>query len=201
MADVIIPTGFGSCAIRMLDVAEGKLTSFTWGYIMDETNTAEENAQRIRDALTFTGSLLSVVNYAAGTYFESVYVLEHALGGFRSAEVPVHILGTRSGAGVAPPQTALGMRKKTAFVGKRRRGRIYLPAMFLLSTDYTEGGRLAAPRQSTINASAAIALTQLNVAQVGMYLLHTHPDDAPDSVASLEASSILRTQRRRLPRS
>lgn len=200
MSEVIIPVDHGSCSVRMLDAAEGKIVSWTFGYHLATLPTALENAETIRDALTLTGSICDEPQYGAGTYLSSVYVLEHVAGGFRSAEVLVNQLGTRSGAALAPPQTAIGMKKKTEFVGKRRRGRIYLPAMYLLSTDFTEAGRLATARESTINGAAAVFLGELAAGGVPMRLLHTHPDDAPDVVVELQAAHVLRTQRRRLPR-
>jgi len=201
MAEVVIPVNYGSCAMRMLDSAEGKITSWTFGYHLATLPTAIENAQSIRDAAIFTGSICAPPQYAAATYLESVYVLEHVSGGFRSAEVAVHQVGTRGGSAVAPPQTALGLRKRTEFVGKTRRGRIYLPAMYLLTSDYLESGRVGDTRLSTINAAAAIFLTQLGLGAVPMRLLHTAIDLVPDDVLTLTAAPILRTQRRRLPRS
>lgn len=201
MPEVTIPVGFGSAAVRMLDSAEGKITSFTFGIISPDLVTAEDSANAIVSALTFTGSLCAPVNYAAATYLESVYVLVHKAAGFQSFEQSVHIVGTRTGSAVVPPQTALGMKKRTAFVGKTRRGRLYLPAPFMLTNDVFESGRLTSSRMSTINASAVIFLSELNTSQAAMYLLHTNPTEAPDIVLTLTAAEILRTQRRRLPRS
>lgn len=201
MAEVIIPVNYGSAAIRMLDAAEGKVTSFTFGYSVPASSTAADNALAIKDALQATGSLLGVTQYAAGTYFNSVYVLEHVTGGFRSFELPVAVLGTRSGGAVAPPQTSLGLKKQTAFVGKTQRGRMFLPAMFLLVADYTEAGRPSAGRVTSINNCAAVLLGELTSRSVDMQLLHTSADDPPSPVLLLTAAGVLRTQRRRLPRS
>lgn len=201
MAEVTIPIGFGSAAVRVLDSAEGKITSFTFGIISPDLVTAEDSANAILGALTFTGSLMAPAQYAAACYLESVYVLVHKAAGFQSFELPAHIVGTRSGSPVCPPQTALGMKKRTAFVGKTRRGRLYLPAPFLLINDVFESGRLASARMTTINAGAVVFLSELNTNQAAMYLLHTDPAEAPDFVETLTASEILRTQRRRLPRS
>lgn len=201
MAEVIIPVNHGSCAMRMLDSAEGKITSWTFGYHLATLPTALENAQTIADSAMLGSSICAPNQYAAATYLESIYVLEHVSGGFRSAELPIHQVGTRTGAAVAPPQTALGLRKRTEFVGKTRRGRIYLPAMYLLATDYLESGRVTDTRLSTINTSALNFLTALGANGVPMRLLHTAADQAPDVVTQLVAAPILRTQRRRLPRS
>lgn len=201
MAEVIIPVGFGSAAIRMLDAAEGKIVSFTFGYKLVPGSTAFDHAALIRDALTEPGSLLIPVNYGAGSYFQSVYVLEHVAGGFRSAELVVQILGTRSGGVMAPPQVSIGLKKKTEFVGKTQRGRMYLPAVFILYNDYTEAGRVATARFTTLTNSAAVLLGELADRGVNMQLLHTSPDDPPSEVLLLEVAQILRTQRRRLLRS
>jgi hypothetical protein len=95
---------------------------------------------------------------------------------------------------------AVGIQKKCAFVGKRQRGRLFLPANFLLANDYVERGSPTALRVSQLETAATVMLANLFTATLPMYLLHTHPDDAPTIVQDLKCAPVLRTQRRRLPR-
>lgn len=199
MAEVIIPVGFGSCAIRFRDSASGKVSSVTWGYELPDGTSAPDNAALIHEACVETGSLMAAPQFAAATYFQSVYVLEHIPAGFRSFELAVDLLGTRTGGQIAPPQVAVGMRKKGALVGKRQRGRIYLPNSYLIATDWLQAGYLTPTRTTQLETCGAVLMGELTSRDVPMYLLHTHPDDVPTQVLLLQPAPILRSQRRRLP--
>lgn len=101
-----------------------------------------------------------------------------------------------------PPQVSLVIRKRTASVGRRQRGRMFMPSVFLQEGDVDETGILTTLAVNAFQAAATAFLTNLNAlgTLIDMRLLHSIPV-APDStpVTNLLVQPIVRTQRRRLP--
>jgi hypothetical protein len=118
------------------------------------------------------------------------------------------VAGTGAARSSPSPQVSVVLRKRTDFVGRRYRGRMFLPSCFLNETAIEEDGTVAA---ATLSSFQSIANTWLdNIAAVSgvvnMYLLHSDEEGqltdtpAPTQVTSLLAQTVVRTQRRRLPR-
>lgn len=200
MSDVIIPSGHGLCSVKMRDTSVGKISTVTWGYTLPVSGTAADNAALIVDAITTATCLWFTSVYAAATTLVSVYVLENRAGVHTSFEQFVNQNGARTGSAVPMPQVALGIKKVTAFAGKAQRGRLYLPAFFLLGGDLLESGVIIGTRVTQLQTAATTTLSELLGHGVPMDLLHTSSDITPSPVQQLIVAPIVRTQRRRLPR-
>lgn len=102
-----------------------------------------------------------------------------------------------------PPQVATCIRKRTAFVGKAYRGRIFMPGL-LDETTVDEDGIITGAGVIAIQAKADIWLASRGVSNSGgLWLLHSKDigiPNPPNPVTALLVQPIVRTQRRRLPR-
>jgi hypothetical protein len=107
---------------------------------------------------------------------------------------------TGARAGTSPPaQVAVLMQKRTAQIGKRSRGRMYLPwAASEAALD--ENGRLTPGGIAGLSTAGAAYIQALDNAQVPMYLCHSaQAFGSPIEVDSFQPASVCGTQRRRLP--
>lgn len=112
-----------------------------------------------------------------------------------------------------PPNVCWSARKRTQNVGRKFRGRCFMPYM-LNETVIDELGVLTQAVVTSFNSRLATWLSNLNtgVDVDGMWLLHEIPTDdqgnplpppytAPTRVTAMDTGPVVVTQRRRLPRS
>lgn len=102
-----------------------------------------------------------------------------------------------------PPNVALSLRKRTAFVGRKYRGRLFLPYM-CDETGADEIGVVLAGLKTTINTQAASWLSNADGGSnyTGLWLLHEETgatEIVPTRITSLDVGPVVVTQRRRLP--
>jgi len=121
-------------------------------------------------------------------------------------------IGTNVFAGT-PPNTAILIKKLTAFAGKKNRGRLYMPFMSP-AADVSENGTvdptwLAAIQTAADDWLADLAAFPLPMVIANKTLVVTPPEIRPHvtaihaghAVTSLKAETTVATQRRRMPRS
>lgn len=107
--------------------------------------------------------------------------------------------GARAGS-APPPNCCVLVRKRTALGGRRNRGRMYLPAGYLLEGDVDENGGIAAGALTTLQAST----DAFRVAVLGgtnydaMVILHSAAPTTPTVITSTPVDNTIATQRQRL---
>ena len=106
---------------------------------------------------------------------------------------------------IEPPNVTYLLRKPTGLVGRRFRGRVYLP--FAWSDGIDQTGTLTGSNFTALQTAAAAIKTNTVAAPTGMAnLALLHSADPPSSapaptiISSLAASNRVATQRRRLVR-
>lgn len=99
----------------------------------------------------------------------------------------------------APPNVTFCVTKRSEFVGRKNRGRLFLPIGVSEST-VDEAGQLLAASVTGIQAACDAWLDDMDSAVnfTGMYILHSDISLAPSRVRSLQIQPTVRTQRRRL---
>jgi hypothetical protein len=178
----------------------GKRCSVTYGVQLSSVATAS-------DAITEADSLFRG-NF--GTFFDTQANLEsaqgyaHTAGGdlleFTSEEAPTSGAASQ---GQPPPNVAWVLRKRTQFVGRHQRGRMYFP-WSLGETSINEIGQLTTTAVSNRTAAGMQWLDDVEAAVFlnGVVLLHSGPPLgpglAPSPLVSVDCAPIVRTQRRRL---
>jgi hypothetical protein len=96
----------------------------------------------------------------------------------------------------ATPQVAYLLKKVTNVIGKKNRGRMYLPGVqetMVGNTGFVDGTRAA-----DLTVAGNFFLAKQLADDIPMYLLHSNPADAPNFVDRLECDTKVATQRRRL---
>lgn len=101
-------------------------------------------------------------------------------------------------ASTVPPQVAVLVTKHTAFGGRKGRGRMFVPGV--VEGDIDAGGNLGAAQvadwqaRMTAFRTAIIGLSSVD----DLVLLHSGEGEVPTPITSLNVSSKVATQRRRL---
>jgi hypothetical protein len=99
-----------------------------------------------------------------------------------------------------PPQVATVIRKRTAAVGKAYRGRIFMPGL-LDETNVDELGVITPAGVISLQAAANAWLASRVSVLPNLWLFHQKSLVTPTRINALVVQPIVRTQRRRLPRS
>ena len=203
MADLFIPPGYASVACRFAIAGQANYRSITFGVDtssgpIDTQDCCDDLATAIRAGST---GLFEGTFYSTTSSFVEVYMLRNVAGAMQAAITPIGVTGTRSSSGtLLPPQVSVTLKKRTAQVGKRFRGRCYLPNCFLTDADVDNGGVVDGGRYAELNTGAAEVLSQMAAADLPMVLLHSESPLVPNLVTSWTCSLYAATQRRRLRR-
>lgn len=100
----------------------------------------------------------------------------------------------------APANVALLIHKQTALIGRRNRGRMYIPYVLNETTIDEVGNVLPASVTSFTNQAQGL-VTALETVDVPMYLAHSSPGlGSPEKVTAAYADPVIGTQRRRVRR-
>lgn len=195
---VTIPNGYGMVIHQITDNVNGEVSSITLGINPDEQNLVA--------AVTAADESFRVGFPAAS--FDSQATLQPAIMYHRSGSnlglyqsTLATLPGTTSQSS-PPPQVSVVIRKRTEFVGKSRRGRVYLPHWYVQEGLVSEQGIINTTPLATLQGRADDWLESLQTQSElgdGMWLFHSDPLQSPDKVTQLLVQPIVRTQRRRLP--
>jgi hypothetical protein len=105
--------------------------------------------------------------------------------------------GTRS-AQPPSPQVCAIVKKRTAGVGRRYRGRFYLPASFLSASTVGPSGIIDTTPLNDLNARAEVFRGNMVTQDMAPVLLHTESPFTPTPITSMPVENMIGTQRRRL---
>lgn len=100
------------------------------------------------------------------------------------------------GSGTVIANCALLVRKHTNIGGRRGRGRAFMP--FISETELDQGMNVTSAYLTTATSAFAEWLSDMTSIELQPVLLHTHPDDAPNTITNLSIDTLVATQRRRL---
>lgn len=193
---VIIPTGFA----QITHTFTGPLFRSGTGALVYGVGSATEPFIPIADVVglahaDFRDNILPEM--------DSRLVLERtvAIDATSSSEVTTSAVGGSSFAPV-PPNVALLVRKNTVGRGRRRQGRMFLPAL-LDDEDVGGDGAIDPTRLAAIQTALTSFLTAVQTDMYAMVILQnsegeTPPVDPPPEVTALLAQPVAASQRRRL---
>lgn len=101
--------------------------------------------------------------------------------------------------GTALPQNVACLIEKLSLaVGRRNRGRIYMPGVLGASGNVDANGSIQSSRLSQLQTVCTTWLGALTSASHHMVILHSSGTPTPTSVSSLSVDPVVATQRRRL---
>lgn len=197
-----VPGGYATCRFRYTCAGVPKVMGTTLGVLvepLDPDDVVEEmyiswNAHIVKDgarlgnAYTFQGVTLTMAHdFTADTIHEW--------------NDPV--VGSQGSPNV-PPNCAILVAKRTAFIGRHYRGRMFLPAGHGVESEITDQGTLAGAIVTGMNNDFDSLLGAMGVDSINPVLFHQYdpvllqePLD-PTPITALHVQSLLATQRRRL---
>jgi hypothetical protein len=197
---VIIPPGFAH--IRILFEADGKLNQVI-------TTFGVRLAAGVTDPVVVAGNAYTAWTDAfPAADLDSNWALVGAgatLGNDGdvgpTGEYLLRTAGSRAGE-CAPINFCPLIRKNTALGGRRNRGRMYLPAGYVLDSEVSELGGLVAAATTRLGGNATDLLTEMAAGPQfdAMVVLHETAPATPTVVTGLSVQTLGATQRKRMRR-
>jgi hypothetical protein len=107
-------------------------------------------------------------------------------------------LGSRAGLST-PPNISVLIEKNTLGLGRKNRGRMYMPCVLGATTEVAESGIIDTTRHTALQAAADAWYGALSGAGLGLVILHSDAfASTPTNVVNLTVDPLIATQRRRL---
>lgn len=207
MAELVIPDGYGMAKLSWQMQGKPAPISITLGYSSLITPPVD-CAEALYIFATYNGSIAAPESMALSYTFLGVEVHQNVDGVIEGASFGDPIVGTGGVIALPPINGTLLASKKTARVGRKFQGRMYLPNMIIPETDIDAMGNLDVYGQSVWPAMLnvfCVGHPEIDPESVG-YLTATTPrgvilhSDAttPTPITSMIAKTQLATQRRRM---
>lgn len=202
MADIVIPDDFGNAVLDWTELDSGKQISVTLGYgrLTAGATSPSTHAQDLYTYLTASGSICSADQMNPNWRFDGVRCYFRQGGDlFGGDSVGPAVSGTHIDSGTSLPNSvALVLQKRTSQLGKKNRGRMYMPTLKVTGSFVNTNGNIDGARLTSISAQVANFLDAVGDSpDIYLALLHASADD-PDTITSLVYSSRIGNQRRRL---
>jgi hypothetical protein len=201
VTEVHIGDGYANAVIRWS--AAGKDISSTLGLENLGTFTAAQMADDLYGSLVVsTGGLCKATNMFSAYRFNGVDVTSN-LGGVMtgaSSSGPT-VTGTVSSSDVPLNSTTCIFKKKTALIGRKHRGRLFIPCLQIEDAGIDPSGAIGSIAQSIQNATMQHSFVAMQASTFSYpVLLHSDPTLGPDRLTALEIAGTVGIQKRRLIR-
>lgn len=204
MAEVVIPVGYGNAIIGWNTSSKSELITVTLGYATAGSGIdAAANANAIFAAITSASGSPSAAAPASMTnawQLTSVHCYERRVAGplVRGDSTTSPVVGTITGSSNEMVVSApVRVTKRTAFVGRQYRGRMYAP-FTRLESDVAANGVIASSPLSSVQASWSKFLANLVAFPINPVLLHSDAGITPTPIVAFFCQTVVGTQRRRL---
>lgn len=202
MAEVQIPPKAGNAILHWTNTVTGVSMSSTMGYQLKITGNEDPSlhAQEIMDCAGKVGSICAPASMLGFWTFTGVTTYYNEgpglVGGISSGAA---IVGASAEAGGAVNEgLSIIVRKRTARVGRRQRGRLYLPALDCTATNTGQNGQLLRLAEWNNRANAFLLAWADDAEDIIPVLLHSDPLDPPTQVTSMDVAAFVGFQRRRM---
>jgi hypothetical protein len=196
MAEVIIPTGYGLAVMKWSMTGKSNTMSSTIGYAGSIT-PPEDCAQAIYDRLV-DGSFGDASLMGNNFTFLGVTVYQNVGGVLEGAAAETPVPGTFTTIATPPTNSSLLYTKRSTLVGRKYRGRGYVPNCFFSELDFDNMGNMGPGIIATWQSMVGVfedGMTDGSIAQG--YILHTDAT-VPTPISGFTARLKVATQRRRL---
>jgi hypothetical protein len=197
---MIIPPGFAHC--RVLFEADGKLNPVITTFGVRLTAGVTNPVTVATGVLTAWTASFPAADLDSNWAVTGCGVTLGSDGGDGpSGEFLQRTAGSRAGEAATINFCPL-VRKNTSLGGRRNRGRMFLPAGYLLESEVSELGVLAAAAITRVQGNATDFLTAIEAGANtdAMVILHEAAPSTPTLVDSLSVQTLGATQRKRMRR-
>lgn len=209
----VYPTGFGKIIFKIPGPNKASDAIITSDYELlagpvGPAPTPEQITQAVANRANIAGVGLFTNRLGLGWSFTGVKATYRLLGSEYGAETIITppIIGTA--AQPSPPQVAMVVRKTSSLLGRRFKGRLYVPGMLADGTVDDAGVILPAgvtQFQTAFNTFFTLLSTPATAAeaQIALSIVHSPPKSGvatppPNRVLALSVQSLTATQRRRI---
>jgi hypothetical protein len=195
----VIPDGFAHCTYKFALTGRTNPITFTHGIRTDVAVSGWDFASELFDYLVAAGSIMEAANVRDVFTFESVECIINdggVLVGQASTQSPV--TGTNTTTATPPSNCTLLVQKRTGLIGRKFRGRFYLPTLGLSEGAVDPVGNIDSITFGTIDARVQQWFTDINGSSTLTPMLLHNDATAPTRITSFVTSQVIATQRRRM---
>lgn len=187
-----IPVGYGIVTAQWTRIDDAAENVITFGIYNPSSFDPNSIAVSVRSFF--------LADFTAGMtcdsyQFDGIKVLLHTVGGYASGEDISPVVGTNAAEPV-PPSVAVRVTKRSAFVGRAHRGRMYVPPALVAASGVEEAGTLTAGQQTSLQSAFGTLRNDLVSYGTPMVILHRDLS-TPDAVTHLDVRNTVGSQRRR----
>lgn len=198
MAELEIPANYGNAVFRVKMAGKTNLMTFTLGYWHPVPGTtAEDAAESLAGAINVTDGAFTSDFLGSTFTLQDVLVYQNDAGIITSAVQGIDATGA-GGLAVPPVQCSLLARKTTSRVGRKFRGRWYVPNMFFAETDIDAMGNIAPTPFGILSTAFNTTVNELMANTVAVPCLLHSDGTTPTLLADITLQSKMATQRRRV---
>lgn len=193
---IVIPDGFSNGHIRWVLSSDPQEMTTAIAFSSAPGTTPAEEAEIFNGAVS-TGGLVTPSAVCDVYTYVGVRVERQTISGTIVSEVSQVIPGSMAG-GCLPNNCAHLVDKLTNFGGRKQRGRMYFPPMYVLEGGIDHQGNMSTG--SAADLTAAMELFRLAMVSAGIppVLLHSSPADTPTLITGLRMQQQIATQRERM---
>jgi hypothetical protein len=190
-----LPLNHGNATVTVVSAGDPEPMSFGWAFSIAEPVTAAGAAALITTALVDNGITVSA-NYHTGWSIPTLTVQVRKVAGITEHVQSLASVGSASG-GTCPSNVAVLVRKTAAVLGRKNRGRMYLPPFSLSAANVDRLGTIATAAFNTLTTRYSGLFDDLVSAAIPPVILHAD-ESTPTAVTGFVVQSTVATQRTRL---
>ena len=195
MTDLLLPAGYGVCTVIV--AVSGRTKPFTTSFGYNLPAGAEvDNTAALNSCLITADHPFDHTNMATPYTYLGISTRQQGDVDQFGFDLPQSITGTQS---ILPPSSncSILVKKTSGLVGKKNRGRMYVPPFNITEADIDPKGIITPAERDAMQFFYDNMLGDLAGADLPMVILH-HEAGTPTPVTSLLVEGLLATQRRRM---
>lgn len=200
MADVIIPDGCGLATLTWTMTGKLNPVTSTLGYIDANPGGPDPSivASAWYDAWTGTGAYCNEDYMGTNWTFQGIDIVARVDGDLVGVHAGDPLTGESLVTAFPPINCCVLVRKTTSFVGRSKRGRMYLPNLLVSEGEIDNMGNIVSGTVVVLNSLVGVAFDEMVSSNGQPAVLHSAALETPTLITSLTAQSQMATQRRRM---
>lgn len=201
---LVIPEGYGEATITWQAQGRANPLSVTLGYLPSAPlPTPGEAAESMAASWEATGGFCDPSRMGQQFTYTGVTVHQNVGGAIQGGAAARSVVGTRTSTdGPMIIASTFVVSKRTAFIGRHFRGRMYVPIMLAAESEVDYLGNIDSVRVGFAQTAANSLLTTMAANDLEPVLLHysvaVGPTIPPTPITSFTVSGKVGTQRRRI---
>lgn len=198
MAEIIIPEGYGEAKLIWSMAGKTNPITSTIGYA-GATTPPSDCAEAIYEYATLNGSICDGDLMGSIFTFEGVEVMQNVDGDLMGGAAYAPVVGTYVATAFPPVNCTYLASKRSAYIGRWARGRMYLPNTGAPESTIDTMGRIESITFASVSSQVITFSNAICGATIaGAFILHSEVGRLPTPVTTIALQNQLATQRRRM---